>query len=41
VPAFELSGQTVKLTSIWGKRASILAERLAEVDSATKVTELI
>src|SRR5437773_872560 len=24
VPAFELSGQTVKLTSIWGKRASTL-----------------
>jgi len=41
VPAFELSGQTVKLTSIWGKRASILAERLAEANSATKVTELI
>ena len=41
VPAFELSGQTVKLTSIWGKRASTLAERLAEADSATKVTELI
>jgi AraC-like DNA-binding protein len=41
VPAFELSGRTVELTSIWGKRASILAERLAEADSPTQVTELI
>lgn len=41
VPAFELSGHTVELTSIWGKRASTLAERLAEADSATNVTELI
>jgi AraC-like DNA-binding protein len=41
VPAFELSGHTVELTSIWGKRAGVLAERLAEADSATKVTELI
>lgn len=41
VPAVELSGRTVKLTSIWGKRASILAERLAEADSAAKVTELM
>jgi len=41
VPAFELSGRTVELTSIWGTRASILAEQLAEADSATKATELI
>ena len=41
VPAFELSGHTVELMSIWGKRARILAERLAEADSATKVTKLI
>jgi AraC-like DNA-binding protein len=41
VPAFELSGHTVELTSIWGKRAGILAERLAAADSATTVTELI
>jgi len=41
VPVFELSERRVELTSIWGKRASILAERLAEADSPTKVTELI
>ena len=41
VPAFELTGHTVELTSIWGKRASVLAERLAEADSATTATALI
>ncbi len=41
VPAFELSGHIVELTSIWGKRASVLAEQLAETGSATKATELI
>jgi AraC-like DNA-binding protein len=41
VPAFELTGHTVELTSIWGKRAGVLAERLAEADSATMATELL
>src|SRR5438876_11018687 len=38
VHAFELWGRTVELTSIWGTRANILAEQLAEADSATKAT---
>src|SRR6266568_1835782 len=41
VPAFELLGRTVELTSIWGKRARILAERLADADSPAEATRLL
>jgi AraC-like DNA-binding protein len=41
VPAFELLGRTVELTSIWGKRAGILAERLADARSPAEATRLL
>jgi AraC-like DNA-binding protein len=41
VPAFELHGRTVTLTAIWGKRASILIERLADAASAPAATRLL
>ena len=41
VPAFELLGRTVELTSIWGKRATVLTERLADADSPAEATRLL
>jgi AraC-like DNA-binding protein len=41
VPACELSGQTIELASIWGKRAVILAERLAASGSAATIAQLM
>ena len=41
VPASELLGRTVELASIWGKRASVLAERLADAGSPGQATRVL
>jgi AraC-like DNA-binding protein len=41
LPAFELRGLTVTLTSTWGKRASLLAEQLAHADSPIAAAKLL